>query len=134
MVTIEVAAKVTLDDLVQAVEQLPPSEMIELVRRVLAIQAKQGVSLLEDEEESVLFAVVKGKQLTPVKQKRLDDLRNKNREGMLTPTEQAELLDFVRQVEGQDLLRVEALVKLAQKRNMTVSALMDKLGLEPVYA
>lgn len=85
-------------------------------------------------EEPALLAIVMENPLLPNERKRLSTLRNKNRKGTLTSAEHAELLDFVREVESQDLVRIEALIQLARKRDMTVSALMEALGLEPAYA
>ncbi len=129
MVTVEVAAKLTVDDLLAAVEQLPPQELTMFVRRVIAIQAQRGIPLLADEEEQALLAVI-ADQLPANIQNQLDMLRERNREGTLTPTEHAELLELVQRVERQDLARVEALVNLAHRRRMTVSRLMHELGLE----
>jgi hypothetical protein len=134
MVTVEVSAKLTVDDLVLAVEKLPTEELTQFVRRVLAIQARRGVPLLIDEEEITLLEAIAGRLATREAQERLDILREKSRGGALTPTEQAELLSFVQQVESRDLARVEALVALAHKRGTTVSALMRELGLEPTHA
>jgi transposase len=131
MVTVEIPAKLTIDDLVVAVEQLPTPELTKFVRRIIAIQAQRGAPLLVSEEEQVLLEIVTGK-LPAQTQKRLDMLRRKSRTASLTPAEQAELLGFVQQVERQDLARVEALVNLARRRGVTVSTLMRKLGLEPI--
>lgn len=133
MVTVEVSAKLTVDDLVVAVEKLPTQELTEFVRRVIAIQARRGVPLLAEEEEQMLLKAIEGRLPTGA-QDRLDVLREKSREGTLTPTEQAELLGFVQRVERQDLARVEALVDLARKRGTTVSSLMRELGIEANHA
>ncbi|MBI1878610.1 MAG: hypothetical protein HYR94_10355 [Chloroflexi bacterium] len=133
MITVEVPAKLTIDDLVIAIEQLPTRELTEFVRRVIAIQAQRGEPLLADEEERALLEVV-ASQLPAEAQSRLDRLRQKSRKGSLTSAEQAELLNFVQQVERQDLARVEALVDLAHRRGVAVSTLMRELGLEPNYA
>ncbi len=134
MVTVEVSAKLTIDDLVLAVEKLPTEELTRFVRRVVAIQARRGAALLIDEEEQTLLEAIKGRLATHDAQERLDVLREKSREGALTSAEQAELLSFVQQVESRDLARVEALAALARKRGTTVSALMHELGLESTYA
>ncbi len=134
MVTVEVSAKLTIDDLVLAVEKLPTEELTQFIRRVLAIQARRGVPLLIDEEELTLLEAIEGRLATRDAQERLDTLREKSQEGALTPAEQAELLSFVQQVESRDLARVEALCALARKRGTTVSALMRELGLEITYA
>jgi len=133
MVTVEIPAKFTVKDLLKAVEQLPPQELARFVRQVVALQAKQGGALLADEEEQVLLTVVE-QRLPPDLQARLDTLRAESRQRALTSFEQAELLQFVQRVEQHDLERTEALIKLAQKRGISVSALLDELGLEPTYA
>jgi hypothetical protein len=112
MVTVEVSAKLTVDDLIAAVEQLPPVELTEFTRRVIAIQSRRGVPLLSDEEEQVLLEAIQGRPLGDQAQERLDLLREKSRQGALTPAEQAQLLRFIQQVERQDLARVESLVAL----------------------
>ncbi len=132
MITVEVPTKLTIDDLIKAVEQLPPQELTKFTRRVIALQAGRGGSLLVDEEEQALLVTVEGR-LRPDLQSRLNLLRKKSRKRPLTPPEQAELLQFAQQVEEQDLRRVEALVNLAQKRGVTVTALMHDLGLETSY-
>lgn len=133
MATVEVSTKLTVDDLIKAVEQLPPQELTKFTRRVIALQAKRGEALLADDEEQALLVTVEGR-LRPELQSRLDALREESRKRRLTPSEQAELLQFAQQVEQQDLKRVEALINLAQKRDITVTALMDELGIEAVYA
>jgi len=133
MVTVEVSAKLTVEDLLVAVEQLPTQELTDFVRRVIAIQSQRGVLLLNLDDEQALLAAVEDR-LPAASQKRLDILRDKRGEGTLTAEEQAELLGFVQQIERQDLLRVQALVSLAHKRGKTVSELMDELGLEGSYA
>jgi len=133
MATLEIPAVVSIDRLVDAIEQLPPAELGDLVRRVVAIQTRRGLPLLAEDEEQALLATIE-QSLPPVPQRRLDNLRDKNRQGTLSPAEQAELLALVQQVERQDLARAEALVRLAQKRQTTVSSVLRDLGLDPRYA
>ncbi len=133
MTTVEVSTKLTVDDLIKAVEQLPPQELTKFTRRIIALQTKRGQVLLADDEEQALLDTVE-EQLRPELQSRLDALREESSKRRLTPTEQAELLQFVQQAEQQDLERVEALIGLARKRDITVTALMAELGLETIYA
>jgi hypothetical protein len=133
MVTVEVSAKLTVDDLILAVEKLPTEELTHFVRRVVAIQTRRGAPLI-DEEEQTLLKAIEGRLATREAQERLDVLRQKSREGALTPAEQTELLSFVQQVESRNLARAEALVTLARKRGTTVSALMSELSLETANA
>ncbi len=133
MITVEIPAKFTVDDLLKAVEQLPPQELTKFARQVVALQAKQGGGLLADDEEQVLLSVVE-QRLPPDLQARLDTLRAESRHRPLTTSEQTELLQFVQRVEQQDLQRTEALIELAQKRGISLPALLDELGLHPSYA
>lgn len=134
MVTVELAAKVTVDDLLTAVAQLPTPELVSFVRKVLSLQTQRGVSLLAADEEQALLQAIQNKRLPLHAQQRLDALRAKSRTTPLTDAEQAELLTFVQQVEGQDLSRVQALVELAKRRNTTLPTLLNELGLNPVHA
>lgn len=134
MVTVELATKVTVDDLLAAVTQLPTPELITFVRRVLSIQTERGVSLLANDEEQALLQVIQAQRLSEDEQKRLDMLRAQSRKGQLTATEQAELLTFVQRVERQDLARIQALIELARRRNTTLPNLLHELGLDPIHA
>ena len=134
MITVEVSARLTTDELLTAVTKLPTPELITFARRVLAIQAQRGVPLLGAEEEQSLLQVIASQRLSDAEQKRLDALREKSRLSALTPAEQAELLAFVQQVERQDLTRVQAFVDLARRRGTTLNHLLHDLGLEAVHA
>ncbi len=88
-------------------------------------------SVPADEEEQTLLQVIEA-QLSAEAQAQLNTLREKNRSGKLTPAEHAQLLNFVKQVERQDVARVEALVALAHKRGITISTLMDILDIRAI--
>lgn len=134
MITVEVSARLTVDELLMAVAKLPAPELATFVRRAMAIQAQRGVPLLHADEEQLLLQVIANQRLSEVEQKHLDGLREKSRSGVLSPSEQAELLAFVQQVERQDLTRVQAFVELARKRGTTLDHLLHDLGLEAVHA
>jgi hypothetical protein len=128
--TVEVPARLTVDDLVTAVDQLPNDELTQFVRRVLALQSHRGLSILDREDEITLLETIYRQRLNNRDQNRLRRRRSKSRQGRLTPEEHAELLQFVQRVEQQDLVRIKALVQLAQKRGVTVSDLLQELGIE----
>lgn len=134
MTTVEVAAKLTVDDLVDAVDQLPNAELSHFVRRVLVLQARRGLTVLDEDDEHALLDAIQGKQLSESEHRRLERLRAKSRSGTLTPAEYGELLQFVQRVEQADLTRVEALVELAKKRGVSLTTLLRELGIEPHYA
>ena len=122
------SAQPTLDHLLHTVEQLPTEELTEFVRRVIAIQALRGVPLLTDDDEQALVESIAGR-LPPDTQRRLDELREKSREGVLSVSEHAELLSFVQQVEQRDVVHAEALIRLAQKRGVMISDLLREFGI-----
>jgi len=134
MVTVELPAKVTIDDLLAAVTQLPGPELTTFVRRVLSIQAQRGLPLLTNDEEQTLLQVIQNQRLSDKAQQRLDILRTQSRMRPLNANEQAELLTYIQQVERQDLTRVQALLELAQRRNTTLPNLLHELGIEKIHA
>jgi hypothetical protein len=79
-----------------------------------------------DEEEQALLEIIASQYLPSNVQERLDLLRNKSREGVLTAVEQAELLGLVQRVEQQDLTRTKALIDLAHKRGISLTTLMGE--------
>ena len=133
MITVEIPTRLTVDDLVSAVAKLPPLELLRFMNRVLALQSERGLSWLVNQEEQALLALI-DQSLPAPQQARLDELRTKSQDAPLTPTEQTELLQFIKQIEQFEIKRVEALVKLAQKRNLTLTELMKTLNIEVKYA
>lgn len=89
---------------------------------------------ITDEEERELLALIAAQCLDEREQRRLDALRERSRFAELTPAEEAELLTFIQQVERQDYLRTEALVRLAQKRGVSFQSLLKEFGTGPVDA
>lgn len=134
MVTVEIPTRLTMDDLLAAVDKLPNQALLEFGWRVRAIQTKRGLPLVEAEDEQVLLQVIADQRLPESEQKRLALLRQKSDDEILTPEEHAELLRYVQRVEQQDLTRLEALIELAQKRGITLHEVMHQVGIEPNYA
>jgi hypothetical protein len=64
--------------------------------------------------------------LSPDKQKRLDYLRQQNETGKITEQEHQELLNYVDQIEEQDAQRAEALIQLAQLRQVDLKIIVDE--------
>jgi len=134
MNTIELPMKVTTDDLFTAITKLPTAEFTAFVRRLVAVQSQRGIPLFTADEEQALLQTIEQKSLSPAQQQRLNALRQKSRTHPLTAQEQAELLQFVKTLESQNVIRVKALVDLAAKRGIPLNELMQELGLEASYA
>jgi len=62
---------------------------------------------------------------------RYDSLISKREDGTLMPGELQELKGLTDRLEEQNVRRIEALVKLARLRNMSLEALMDELQIKP---
>jgi len=83
---------------------------------------------LADESETKLLQEI-NRSLPPHIQQRYDELTARRREETLTLTEHEELLALIDRIERADAKRMRALTKLAQLRDVSVTALMSKLGI-----
>lgn len=123
----------TIDTLLKAAAQLDASELERFISELLALRARRSISDLSREESVLLQQINKG--LPPDVQQRYDTLRNKLSEETIAPDEHQELIALNDQIEEADAERVKALTDLAQLRNISITELMDELGiLPPSYA
>jgi len=122
-------AKLTTEDLLAAIEQLEPAEMERVSRRLLHLQARRKAPNLSEREAELLREVYRAKR--PGFQERFDELNARRRAFALTPEEHEELLRLVDESEAFTVRRLEALVELAQLRQVPLPALMQQLGLKP---
>ena len=70
-------------------------------------------------------------RLSPELEARYKSLVLKRDSESLTPAEYEELLSFSNQIEGLEVQRLEALVRLAKLREVPFEALIKELGLQP---
>lgn len=109
-------------------EQLPRES---LVRAVEFLEALSQESLPEAEapkpeaSEAALLQIIQ-RRLSAEEQERLAYLRQQNEMGIITETEHQELLIYVERVEQQDAERAEALIKLAQLRQVDLKVLINE--------
>jgi len=130
----------TLEQLLSAVKQLSPIELHEFTRQFVEWQEQSGVSvkhrdILEDkseaEEEAALLArISENSHLPQVLQQRFNCLRRKRQAETLTKSEESDLQALWQRVEQMNVVRLEALTKLAQRRSTDVITLMRELGLK----
>ena len=73
------------------------------------------------------------RQLPRPQHARLIQLSQKLEQETITETERKELLDLVEKTEAADVERAEALLALAQQREVSVNALMHDLRLEAKF-
>src|SRR6476659_5877437 len=129
MPTINIQADVSVDVLVKAVEQLSETELRQFTAQVLALNAKRIAPSVTQEEATLLLQI--NTSLPADVQRRFDELIVKRDAETLNPEEYAELLRLTQQVEAFDMVRLEALTKLAALRGVTLPELMRQLEMKP---
>ena len=124
-------ATYTVDELVKAAEQLPQIDLENLTAQVLTLKARRAAPELSKNEAELLQNINRGM---------LNELQNRYRELIagrraetLTESEHTELLHLTNQVEKYDTERLKYLTKLACIRKISLTELLDKLGIEPAY-
>lgn len=124
-------ATYTVDELVKAAEQLPQIDLENLTAQVLTLKARRAAPELSKNEAELLRNINQGMP---------DELQNRYREliairraGTLTESEHAELLHLTNQIEKYDTERLKYLTELARIRKISLTKLLDELGIEPAY-
>ncbi len=122
MASSQATSRWTAESLLKIVKRLPVSEL----ERFLA---KLDEWRVQREEEELLRVIKENSQLPPEKQKRFNRLRRKLQNETITEKEREELLAMWQELERRNIVRLEALIKLAQKRKVSVRELMEQLGI-----
>lgn len=114
--------------LVQAVERLGAGELDRFADQVAALRARRHAPMLS-EDESALFAII-NTALPEDKRQRLAELVELRSSEALTTGAHSELLELQQQLESLHADRVKALADLAQLRGVTLTVLMEQLGIQ----
>ena len=122
------SARVTLslDELLEAVNRLPPAQKREFERRMAARRSDSGQKL-PDESNLVRAAKVR---LSAADDRRLKRLISRSERGLLTRDELAEYQTLAQKVQRLDAARVEALAKLARHRGTSLRTVKGEIGRE----
>ena len=129
MVSIQIEAQVSPEQLLRAVEQLPPQDFAALIAQILALRALRAAPHLSQEETALLLQINDG--IAPDTQRRFADLVARRQAETITSEEIAELRQLTDQIECHDAQRLAALSEVAQVRHMRLTDLMDQLGITP---
>jgi hypothetical protein len=109
-------------------EQLPGESLVKAVEFLESL-SHQSLQLSETPKtstnETALLQIIQHR-LSPQEQDRLSYLRQQNEMGEITETEYQELLTYINRVEQQDAERAEALIHLAQLRQVDLKVLINE--------
>lgn len=126
MPTIEIEKEQLLD----AVLQMPQSELEEFVRRVFSLKARERAPVLSEREAELLQKIYQG--IAPAMQQRLNELIEKRQSYTITEDELQELVKLTNQVEMFDAERLKHLIELAHLRDVPLDDLIRQLGIKAV--
>jgi hypothetical protein len=123
----------SLDELLDAANKLNESDLETLINRMLLIRAQRKVPILSSEEASLLTQINQG--IPSDLHEHYCGLAQKRDAETLTDEEYEELLQISDRIEVLNAQRIEALVKLAALRQISLQQLMGELGIQfPSYA
>lgn len=109
-------------------EQLPGESLIKAVEFLESL-SHEFLQLSEvsktPNSETALLQIIQ-RRLSPEEQHRLSYLREQNENEEITEIEHQELLKYINRIEQQDAERAEALIKLAQLRQVDLKVLIDE--------
>lgn len=114
--------------LTQVIEQLSLAELDRFADEVMALRARRHAPVLSA-DESALFATI-NQSLSADEQHRLAELGEKRVDETLIPEEHHELLRLQQRLEALHVKRMKALAELARLRGVTLTAIMEQLGIE----
>ncbi|XGV94603.1 MAG: STAS/SEC14 domain-containing protein [Leptolyngbya sp. BL-A-14] len=123
----------SLDELLNAANQLSETDLETLVNGILLLHARRKAPILPSQEASLLLQINQG--IPSDLHQRYYSLTEKRDAETLTPDEYEELLSLSDRIELLTAQWAEALVKLATLRQVPLPQLMDDLGIQsPTYA
>ena len=122
----------SLDELIQAANQLNETELDRLLQRIVALRAHRKVHALRSEEALLLTQINQG--IPSELRAAYQELRAKHEAETLTEEEYERLIGLSNQIEQVGAQRLEALAQLAQWRQVSLPTLMESLGIQaPTY-
>lgn len=122
----EAAEQLTVDHLLDGVQQLTPAELWEFTERLAEWQRQREIP----EETPLLASIRENSRLPEAEQRRYQELWRKCENATLSEGELAEYQKLLGKLEVRNLRRIEALNTLAQMRGKTLRQIMAELGLK----
>jgi hypothetical protein len=127
MASLPLSGSLSVEQLLEAVDHLPPAERREFQRRLAARRARNGS---QEPDEATLVRIART-SLPTAAARRLRKLIAKSERGKLTPKELADYQALAQDAQRIDAARAEALAELARRRGQsvrTVKAALDREG------
>jgi hypothetical protein len=120
----------SLDELIKAANQLNETDLDRLLQQVVALRTQRKAHVLPAEEAQLLDKI---NQSIPAElYAQYQVLRAKREAETLSEKEYNTLIELSKQIEQFSANRLESLVKLAQSRQVSLTELMERLGIQPV--
>ncbi|MGB5961528.1 MAG: STAS/SEC14 domain-containing protein [Coleofasciculaceae cyanobacterium] len=130
MSTIKVEVQLSSEELLRAVEQLSLPDLEKFVSKIIVLQAQRKAPTLPQAEAELLLKI---NQSVPLDiHKHYEELSVKRQTETLTLDEHRELLHLNEQIEKEQAQRIENLVELARLRGISLTTLMEDLGIQMV--
>lgn len=131
MTSVQVTSQINinLDQLLAGVAQLETPDLERFTEQVSQLLAQRKVSSLPAQEAELLLQINQG--LSQETQQSYDQLQAKLQAETISPEEHQELLTLIDTVEKTDAKRLEALMTLAQLRQVSLPDLMVQLDIQP---
>ncbi len=128
MSTIKVEVQLSSEELLKAVEQLSMPDLEQLVSKIIVLQAQRKALTLPQAEVELLLKI---NQSLPLDiHKHYDELIVKREAETLTIDDHKELLHLSEQIEKLQAQRIENLAELARLRGISLTTLMENLGIQ----
>jgi hypothetical protein len=105
------------------VETLPEESLLQAESLLAALNS--GMAADSSIQEKPLLEIIQ-RRLPPQQQTRLNDLRQRLADEIITEEEHQELLAFIDPIEQMDAERVEAMIQLAQLRNVNLNTIIQE--------
>jgi hypothetical protein len=118
----------SVDELLRAVDDLSEPDLENLLNRTLFVRARRRGPIATPEESTLLREINRG--IPAELSDRYAILADKRDDETLMDDEYRELLDIADQIEASGVKRLEALVKLADQRQVPLLQLMADLGIQ----
>ncbi|MBA3873764.1 MAG: STAS/SEC14 domain-containing protein [Chloroflexota bacterium] len=127
-----ISIQTSVEQLLDAVAQLPPDELDSLTEKIVALRAAHAAPHVEANEAELLLQI--NRDIPTDIRLRNNELIKKRIAETLSSTELTELINITNLFEKREAERVTALAALARLRQMSLPDLMTALGIQaPTY-